>query len=46
MGYSLAAKEAVRCGLRGRELLGEGRVAMMGGKEVEYKWREWGPDKD
>ena len=40
-GYSLAAEEAVRCGDRGRELLGEGRVAMMRRKEVEHKWRGW-----
>ena len=40
-GCSLAAEEAVRCGVRGRELLGEGKVAMMGGKEVEHGWRAW-----
>lgn len=42
VGYSFVAKEAVRCGVRGRELLGEGKVAMMGGKKVEHGWRAWG----
>ena len=39
-GDSLAAEEAVRCGVRGGELLEEARVAMMGRKEVEHRWRD------